>query len=482
MTPFRTRVLAALALGILACLAACAINPATGKRQISLIGEDQEIQIGREQDKQIVATLGLYGESNLQSYVQDVGKRLAAESERPDLPWTFRVVDDPSVNAFALPGGFIYVTRGIMTHLNSEAELAAVLGHEIGHTTARHSVNQMSKAQLASLGLGIGAAVSDRFAQFGNVAQTGLQLLFLKYSRDDERQADELGLRYVVNEGYDPHPMADVFGVLDRLSHSASGSAVPNWLSTHPPPADRQQAINTAIAATGRDFSGGEIRQAAYYRQIDNMVFGPDPREGFFRGTEFLHPEMRFRIQFPTGYQTANQKAAVVGISEGKDAAIEITLSDQSSPSTALSQYLNQEGIVAGSAWVSAINGFPAASRQFAAATQDGTVRAVVAFVSYDNHVFQLLGYGTEQAWSSRDDAIRTALSSFNRLTDPDVLNVQPKRIQIVDLQRGQPLSTFASSFDASVDVNTLALINHLNTDAQLVPGRPYKVVVGGTT
>ena len=151
----------------------CSINPATGKRQLTLVSESQEREMGRQYDEQLVQQLGLYEDPELQSYVQGIGRRLAASSERPDLSWSFRVVDDPVVNAFALPGGYIYVTRGILAHMNSEAELAAVLGHEIGHVTARHSVNQMSKAQLAQLGLGVGAVMApERMDSYGGLLQT----------------------------------------------------------------------------------------------------------------------------------------------------------------------------------------------------------------------------------------------------------------------------------------------------------------------
>jgi len=190
-----------LLLAALLTAAGCAINPATGKRQLSLIGESQEVAMGLEADGAIVAQMGLYGGDDLQDYVQGIGSKMAAVSERPQLDWTFRVVNDGAVNAFALPGGYIYITRGIMTHLNSEAELATVVGHEIGHVTARHSVNQMSKAQLTQMGLGVGMALSPELAQFGQYAETGLGLMFLKFGRDDERQSDDLGLRYMVKAG-----------------------------------------------------------------------------------------------------------------------------------------------------------------------------------------------------------------------------------------------------------------------------------------
>src|SRR6266478_1594021 len=156
----------------------CAVNPATGSRQLMLVSESQEISMGRDYDKEVVASIGLYSDSALQAWIQQFGARLAATSERPNLPWSFRVVDDPVVNAFALPGGFIYVTRGILAHLNSEAELAGVVGHEIGHVTARHTVSQITKSQLATLGLVAGMIVRPELARFGDLAQAGMSLLF----------------------------------------------------------------------------------------------------------------------------------------------------------------------------------------------------------------------------------------------------------------------------------------------------------------
>jgi predicted Zn-dependent protease len=456
----------------------CAINPATGRRHISLIGEQQELAIGREEDKRVVQTIGLYGGPELQAYVQRVGTRLAAKSERPDLPWTFRVVDDASVNAFALPGGYIYVTRGIMAHLNSEAELAAVLGHEIGHVTARHSVNQMSKAQLATLGLGIGAAVSEDVRSLGRAAEAGLGLLFLKYSRDDERQADELGLRYVMRTTYDPRPMVDVFVLLDRIGRSTEGGRVPGWLSTHPAPANRQADAERRIAALGQDLGARELLQAAYYQHIDGMVFGPDPREGFFRGTRFVHPGLRFEMAFPQSYTTANQKGEVIGVSPEQDAVVALSLAPGTAPQDALSAFFGQGGIQPGAEWNARIHGFPTAARYFTARLEQGTLHGLVAFVAYGGRVYRLIGYAPSSAWPAREAAVEGSIASFDRLIDPQLFEVQPMRIEIVHLQKTLALSNFARTYDAAVDVSTLAVLNNLDPGATLEPGRPYKVVV----
>jgi predicted Zn-dependent protease len=207
--------------------AGCARNPVTGKSEISLVSEQQEIQMGKEAAQQVQQSIGYYPDPALQAYVSSIGMKMAKASERPDLPWEFHVVNDASVNAFALPGGFIFVTRGLMTAINDEAELATVIGHEIGHVTYRHSVEQISKAQLATLGLGIGSILSPQVAKLAGIASQGLQLLFLKYGRDAETQADKAGFRYALNQNYDVREMGNMFEILERMSQVSGGGKLP---------------------------------------------------------------------------------------------------------------------------------------------------------------------------------------------------------------------------------------------------------------
>src|SRR6266480_2804604 len=287
---------------------ACAVNPATGSRQLMLISESQEIAMGRDYDQEVTASIGLYPDTALQRWIQQFGARLAATSERPNLPWSFRVVDDPVVNAFALPGGYIYVTRGILAHLNSEAELAGVVGHEIGHVTARHSVSQMSKQQLAQIGLAVGTIASPEFERFAGLASAGLGVLFLKYSRNAERQADDLGLRYMRRVSYDPREMPHVFEMLTRVSQAQGGGRVPEWLATHPDPENRRGRIEQEIAGLPQNISGVAVNRDSYLQRLDGLVFGNNPRDGYFKENQFFHPELRFRMTFPQGWTTSNAK------------------------------------------------------------------------------------------------------------------------------------------------------------------------------
>jgi predicted Zn-dependent protease len=459
-------------------LAACATNPATGRRQLSLIGEEQEIEMGRQADREITAATGLYEDAELQAYVSGVGLPLARASERADLPWTFRVVDDAAVNAFALPGGYIYVTRGILAHLGSEAEVAGVLGHEIGHVTARHSVSQISRSQLATLGLGVGLILNPRLVNYADLAQVGLGLLFLKHGRGDEREADDLGLRYITRTGYDPRPMVNVFDTLARVSAASGQGRLPSWLSTHPDPEDRSRRIEASLQTLPS--RGGRVEREAYLRRIDGIVFGDDPREGFFEGATFHHPEMRFRLEFPRGWQTSNQKQAVGAMSQGRDAVVVVTLARRDSPEAAAREFFSQQGVREGGSWRGNLSGLPAVAREFAAVSEQGELQGVAAFVAHAGRVFQLLGYAPASRWGRYQPAVSASLGSFAPENDRRYVDVQPKRLRVVAVDQPMTLREFAQRHPSSVPVSTLAVINQVGEGDRLEPGRLVKRVVGG--
>jgi len=458
---------------------ACAVNPATGSRQLMLISESHEIAMGREYDQEVAASIGLYADSALQRYIQQFGARLAATSERPNLPWTFHVVDDPVVNAFALPGGYIYVTRGILAHLNSEAELAGVVGHEIGHVTARHSVSQMSKQQLAQLGLAVGTIASPELGRYAGLAGQALGVLFLKYSRDNESQADDLGLRYMRRVNYDPREMPHVFELLTRVSQAQGGGRVPEWLATHPDPENRRGRIEQEIAALPQNFSGAAVNRDDYLRRLDGLVFGNNPREGYFKDNQFFHPDLRFRVTFPEGWTTSNGKQAVVAVSPQKDALVEVSLAKEQTADAAARAFLAQRGFTSGDPVRASVGGLPAVSAAFAAATESGTLRGTALFVEHGGAVYRLVGYSTEPRWPAVQAAAERALRSFARLTDPAALVVQPQRVDIVRLDRRTTIEEMARQRPSAASAATLALVNQVDPQTPLEPGRLVKWIVG---
>lgn len=455
----------------------CAINPATGDRELSLVSEAQEIQIGRESDPQIVAQMGLYPDSAVQRYVREIGLAMAARSERPHLPWTFRVLDDPTVNAFALPGGFIYVTRGILTHLTSEAELAGVLGHEIAHVTARHSANQMSRAQLANLGLGVGMIFSETVRDYAGLASQSVGLLFLKFGRDDESQADELGVRYMAEAGYDPRELSGVMRMLSRTSElSSGGGRVPEWLSTHPDPGNRSEAILQQVAAGG--YTGARrVERDAYLRRIDGMPFGVNPREGFTANGVFHHPDLAFRME-TRGWAVDNQKSAVQFVAPEGAAVVVLTI-EQGTPEAALQGFASLEGVTVGGASRTDIHGAPGVVAPFQATSQDGTLAGEVVFLSHGGNTYRLLGLSTAQGWSRMANTARAIQRSFQRETDRGVLAAQPARVDIVSLDTSLGFDAFRSRYPSTVDPVIVALINQVDGATVLERGL-WKRVVGG--
>jgi predicted Zn-dependent protease len=444
---------------------------------LSLISEAQEVQMGRQAAQQVALTLGFVDDRELAAYVRRIGADLAASSERPQLPWEFHVVDDPAPNAFALPGGFIYVTRGMLNLLTSEAELASVLGHEIAHVTARHSVNQISTQQLTQLGLGIGGIFFPTVQDISPLVGAGLDLLFLKHSRDDEREADELGFGYVAQEGYAVSEFADVFATLQRAGDGQSGS-LPGWLSTHPAPAERVATAETRAAKAGQ--SGGRIDRDRYLRQLDGLVYGKNPRHGFFRDNTFYHPELRFRLHFPPAWNTQNLSQAVVGVAPDGMAAIELTLSPAADETQALRQFAAQPNIDVGQPTRLRLDALSGLSAQFIGrSAEGGRIRGVIAFVPHAGRVYQLAGYSPERHFGVVADTLAGSIESFRVVDDPSILTVDPNRIDVVRLERPQTLAEFAERYPSAVPVEQLAVINHVPSgSARLEAGTLVKRVV----
>ena len=463
-----------LFLALAASLSTCATNPATGKREFSLVSESQEIEMGKQGAQEILATMPLMPDP-IQQYVRGVATRLVAVSERPTLPWSFHVLDDATVNAFAFPGGPIFVTRGILTHMNSEAELAGVLGHEIGHVTARHTAQQLTKAQLAQTGLIVGSIFSETVAGLAGVASTGLGMLFMKFGRDAEYQSDELGFRYMTKLNYDPKAISSMFTMLQRQTELGGGGRLPEWQSTHPDPENRV-GRNDQRVAQFKPAGPLKLNQAEFVRVLDGMVFGENPRQGFFKDNTFNHPDLKFRFVFPQGWKTQNMPASVVGVSAEQDAMIRLALA-KGSPQEALRQFLGSQGVQAGRTSNNPINGIPAATGEFQAQTEQGVLAGIISFVQYDGRTYQLLAYTPAQKYQNYTNTFLQSVQSFNRLTDQSALNVQPKRLNVVRLERDMTIDAFNRTYPSSVPFEYVVVINGVQPGALLKAGTLVKQV-----
>ncbi len=478
---------------LLAFLAGCAKNPVSGKREFSLVSQDQELAMGREGHEAIQAEFGVYDDAALAAYVEGVGQKLAAVSHLPNIEWHFTTLDDPVVNAFALPGGYTYISRGILAHLNSEAQLAGVMGHEIGHVTARHTAQRMTQQQLAGLGLGVATIFSKTFSRYSDAAQQGLGLLFLKYGRDDENQSDELGVEYSVKAGYDPRVIPYTYRMLARVTESA-GERLPSYLSTHPDPGDREQRTTQLAEAAVAGKTGLEIGIDPYLERIDGIVFGNDPKNGYFEGNHYYHPNLGFEIRFPEGWEASDKKTAVVAVAPGERAMMQLTLAQDgqgTSPASYVAQ-LQQSGKVAeAQGRTETINGMPAWVGRLAVPGEGGQpIVLAAAFIQFQAPagdgrpagpvLFQVLGRSGQQG-DADEKAILASARSLKKVTNPEVLNVQPSRVKVVRVDKAGSFGVIVPGLGPqAISLEETAVLNNREVSDVLEPGSRVKIVVRG--
>lgn len=468
-------------------LPACATNPVTGKSEFNLMSEAQEVQLGQQSDPEIRREMGVYDDPALQEYISTIGLRMAQSSQRPNLPWHFTVIDSPAVNAFAVPGGYIYITRGILAYLNDEAELAGVLGHEIGHVTARHSAKQYSKATGAQLGITLGSIFFPEARAVGGLAESGLGLLFLKYGRDDELQADQLGAQYASQNGWDPVGVQDMLRTLQRIDEQGDRRGTPNYLLTHPAPADRVERIEQTVATLRSDTPADRFKtdRADYLRRIDGLVFGENPREGVVRGNTFIHPDLRVAMSFPDGWDIENGKTQVVAKAPGQPVYMLLDLVQQPSGSNiqdvALAD-MRRAGFRAVEGGPTTINGLQAFIGTFQGSMQSlGPIVARVAYVPVNRTVFRVAGLVPEGA-TGREQAMELfppSLRSVRELSVREAQEVRPNRIDLYTVRAGDTWQSIAQGpSKGNITAAKLAIMNSVSVNEQPQPGDRIKIVV----
>jgi predicted Zn-dependent protease len=473
----------------------CVTNPATGKKEFSLLSVQQEMQLGAEADAQIVAEFGVYNDAAVAAYVKGLGEKIAAKAENPGYSFTFRVLDSPVINAFALPGGYIYVTRGLLAHLDNDAQLAVVLGHEIGHVTARHSARAYTSAQLANIGVGLGSVLFEEVRPFLGAISSGLQLLFLKFSRDNETEADNLGVKYATRTGYDAKEGAMFFHSLERIQTEAAmknGGSLPTWASTHPDPGDRETIVRqlavtyaAEIAPTG---GLGGVNPAEYNARLEGLVYGPDPRQGFLESGSFYHPALRFRFAVPQGWQFANYATMIqMAPADGK-AMAEMSTVSGGTPDQVASSFLSQTGASASSRQNVTVNGLSAVRVVSSLNMDDGQGGVVPLtilsyFIAKDNLVYVFHGYAASANFATYSGALDNSFKSFATLTDAGALGVQPYKLDVFNAPRTAAFNTLVSPPGAkrgtgiTIDLTELAIMNQKEVSEQVPAGEPLKKV-----
>jgi predicted Zn-dependent protease len=475
---------------LLALLAACATNPVTGRRELSFMSEAQEISIANESDPQIKEEMGVYNDPELQRYVSEIGWKMAKISERPNLPWRFTIVDVPAVNAFAVPGGGIYITRGIMPFLDNEAELAGVIGHEIGHVTARHSAQQYTKqitGQVGLLALGIFVPTAR---PFGDLAAQALGVLFLKYGRDDELQADGLGARYESSLGWDPAGVPAFLSTLGRLDEAAGDRrGIPNWLSTHPDPLSRVEEIQPVVQQMKTAGKSYATNRDPFLQRIDGIVYGDNPEQGIARGSAFLHPVLRFRIDFPEGWEIANSPQQVVAKAPGAEVYMMLELVEKAQVEKAAGgniqdiavSHMRQAGFRAVQGERTTINGLDAFIGAYQGQVEElGAVGVRAAHIAYDGNVYLVAGLTGVDAFQQADRAFTSAIRSFRRISAAEAEDIRPSRVDFHVVRAGDTWQSLAEQSGGAVKPATLAVMNNATPSTQPQPGSRIKIVVAG--
>lgn len=480
---------------ILICLSAsilltssCAVNPVTGKKQIVLMSESQEIAMGADADPQIVAQYGLYENKVLQDFITQKGNEMAAISHRPDLKYEFKIVDSEILNAFAVPGGYVYFTRGIMAHFNNEAEFAGVLGHEIGHITARHSVSQQSKAILGQVGLIGSMILVPQVAEFAEPLSQGLGLLFLKFGRDAERQSDELGVEYSSKIGYDAKEMAGFFNTLERQRVGTESAELPDFMSTHPNPGDRNIAVSKLSEEWKKklNLSNPKVSRDSYLKKIEGLIYGEDPKQGFLENSIFYHPELKFQFQTPQGwnYQNTPQKVQLAP-KDGK-ALLMMTLTPGSSLQEAASNVVQKNNLQVLESNQITVNGLNAismiadvkAEQQQQQQQQASSVRTLSYLIQYNKNIYLLLGASSVNDFNNYSQYFLQSMKNFKELKDATKLNKQPERIRIKPVKQSGTLKQALNSYNMPENKQEeISLLNGMLLTDRVLAGSLIKIL-----
>jgi len=467
-----------------ALLAGCATNPVTKQQEFVLMSEQQELAVGREMDPAIRKQYGEYASESLQQYVSAVGRRVAGVSDRADIFFHFTVLDSPVVNAFALPGGYIYVTRGLLAHINSEAELAGVLGHETGHVTARHAVQQYTKAASYQIGAGIASVVAPGLARnFGQFGDLVFAAISSGYSREYETQADSLAVSYAARAGYDPRAVSSLLKTLDLLDRQRSGGKTYTSLfATHPATEKRIADIEQAEGITpGRALT---VNREAYLQHMDGLAYGDDVEKGVVSGSRFRHPGLRIEAVFPQGWEITNRDDAVTAADPGSRFLIELrayTLGKKMPVEQAAAGIARGIGLKLISGARDSINGLTAFVGSYGGTSSSlGPVVARAGFCMVRDRVFYIIGYAPTPQFSAASPFFERAIRSLRQLSPAEAAGIRPVRIRLHRVREGETLAGILKGYSRPAEeTKTVALLNAWDPGrpAPLSPGMVIKVL-----
>lgn len=464
-------------------LSGCAANPVTGKQDFVMMSEAQELALGRQASEQVAQQMSMLTDPKWQAYVQRIGEQLASQSHRSNIPYQFRVVDSADINAFALPGGHVYINRGLLIYLNSEAQMAAVLGHEVGHVTARHGVRQQSMAmgtgligQLITIGTGMPAA-GDLSNMLGTAMVRG-------YGRDMELEADGLGAEYLARTGYQPNSVLDVIGALkDQDSYSkqraqAQGKQVESYhglFATHPTHDQRLQQV-VAQAASLSTGSTQRVGRDDYLKMLDGMIYGDSPEQGIIRDQRFLHSDLNMVLDYPKGWVIINRPDVLLAHTPDEQGFIALTMENLRNTNQTAEGLLRSR---VGNQRLTQDQAFSGTGYQGFMATIPGdNARRVAAIVRGDQAFLFIGAFRGRGPLERYDQQFVQTIRSFRPLTSADKKNAEPLRIRLVRARQGDTYARLAKGSPLGDEAEArLRLLNAQWPDGQPQAGQWLKVV-----
>ena len=475
--------------------AACTVqrNPVTGNQRLMAYTWSQEVEIGREVDQEFSAQYGLYDNHEVAAYIEQLGqevllvshmRRENADRQFRETEFFFRVLDSPVINAFALPGGYVYVTRGLLAHLNNEAQLVVVLGHEIGHVAARHASQRALRQNLGQIAIIGGAILGQEFLglpgeSLMELSSQAAQLIFLSYGRDAERESDRLGVEYAARLGYEASEGAAFFTSLKRISDH-HGHSIPTMLSSHPDPGERENNIpRLAQQWAEKGFEQHILNKESYLGMLEGMIIGDNPREGFVSENRFVHPDLAFAFPVPSGWQLVNERQQVILIAPQENAVMILRMDNTAdTPQASVNAFTSQEGITLNSqSQLTTESGLQAYQADVTIPQDQGNLRALVYAVAHLDQIYRFINYTTEDTFDTHKQALSQVPEGFHTLTDQHLLDVQPARIHLIQVEEPGLFREFLpDTLPAGLTAEELAIMNQVQLDETMPAGRLLKL------
>lgn len=450
---------------------------------------EREAAAGRQAAAQVEREMGLVRDPKLTAYVQQIGERMAKLSPRQDVQYRFAIADMAEPNAFALPGGYVYVSRGLLAMANDEDELAGVIGHEIGHVAARHAAQRETRQMgvgilsvLGTIAAGVvgGGQAAEAASQLGQVAGAGY---VASYSRDQEREADDIGQRLAAAGGWDPEGIADFLLTLDREGKVDPGKARrATFLDSHPQPGQRSVVARERAPTLARGDAAPIAKgRDAYLKRIDGLLVGPDPAEGVFVGQRFLHPTLGLAIEFPAKWQTRNTKQAVAAMAPEGDAMLLLEMQGpREDPKVAAQRWAQQNRVRVIESGARRVGGWPAYRALAEAQGQQGALAADVTWVAHPAGTFRITGLVSPQRYRARSATLERSVASFRPITDAERQQARPTRLRIATAKRGESLTELGRRTGNRWSAAETAVANGIDQATPLREGHKIKIAVQG--